>query len=188
MILKNSGKYGNAVGEDFFEKSWEQSWTYIKTVVDVVREPMLILDKNFKILAANEPFYETFRAKPEDTIDHDLYKLGNGQWDIPELRSFLDEVLPKQTFFKGFEVAHNFPSIGRRVIVINARQLHFKEDTKYPPIILLAMEDITEMIAIAERMSSHINNFEKKITEQAEKMNKDIDSLQDAMSKIKKKK
>lgn len=185
MNKKDPVKAKKQIGTDFFDKSWEQSWTYIKTVVDVVREPMLILDKNFCVLAANEPFYKTFQVEPKDTIDRLLYDLGNGQWKIPELHKFLSDILPKQTFFKGFEVAHDFPIIGRKVMIINARQLHFKEETSFPAIILLAMEDVTEMIVVAERMSGHINKFEENMIGQTGKMERDIENLQKEIERLK---
>lgn len=175
------------IDSDFFDKSWEQSWTYIKTVVDVVREPMLILDEHFVVMAANEPFYETFKVSPTDTISHLLFELGNGQWKIPTLQKFLKDILPKQTFFKGFEVAHDFPLIGRKVMIINGRQLHFTEDTGFRPIILLAMEDVTEMIAVAERMAGHVNKFEARLNEQTSKMGADIVNLQKEMEVLRRK-
>ncbi len=140
----------------FFGPLWEGSWTYIKTVVDAAREPVLILDKEFHVLAANKPFYQTFRVEPKDTEGKLVYKLGNGQWNIPALQKLLQDILPKHTFFKGFEVIHEFPVIGRKVILLNARQIHFKEEAKtvpFQPIILLAMEDITEMVAVAEQLA-----------------------------------
>src|SRR3989344_2317466 len=97
------------IGTDFFERLWAESWTYIKTVVDVVRQPILILDKDFKVMAANESFYQTFQVELKDTENKMVYELGNGQWDIPALRKLLEDILPKNTFFKGFEVAHEFP-------------------------------------------------------------------------------
>lgn len=149
---------------DFFDRVWEESWTYIKTVVDVVHEPVLILNKKLCVMAANEAFYKTFKVKPEDTEDNLVYKLGNGQWDIPALRKLLEDILPKQTFFKGFEVVHKFPTIGNKTMILNARQIHsrfVKEDSSpelCPPIILLAMEDVTEMMEIAEKLA----NYNKK--------------------------
>jgi len=74
--------------DDFLKNSWDESWTYIKTVVDVVREPILILDKDFRVLLANEPFYKTFKVKPEDTENKSVYELGNRQWDIPGLKNY----------------------------------------------------------------------------------------------------
>ncbi len=96
----------------------EDSWTYIKTVVDIVREPILFLDKNLCVMAANEPFYQMFQVEPRDTEGEVVYELGNGQWDIPTLRKLLEDILPQHTFFKGFEVAHKFPTIGRKVMIL----------------------------------------------------------------------
>lgn len=100
--------------DDFFGRLWEESWIYIKTVVDVVREPVLILDKNLCVLAANETFYKTFQVNKKETENTLVYKLGNGQWDIPELKSLLEDILPGNTFFNGFEVTHSFPNIGKK--------------------------------------------------------------------------
>jgi hypothetical protein len=123
-------------GSDFFEIFWDRTLTYIKTVVDVVREPMLILDKDFKVIAANETFYYTFKVSSLETEGESLYKLGNGQWKIPVLQKLLDDVLQDQTYFKGFQVAHEFPEIGRKVIILNARQIHIaheEDDDNFPP-------------------------------------------------------
>lgn len=177
--------------EHFFERSWEESWTYIKTVVDVVREPVLILDKDFRVLAANDPFYKTFQVEQKDTEKKIVYELGNGQWDIPDLRKLLENILPKNTFFKGFEVAHNFPAIGPKVMILNARQIHFnsKDDNAkiFPSIILLAIEDITEIMLIAETLSSHTNKLEAKLTAQSNKLELNIKKLEEEINGLKKK-
>ncbi len=180
---KISVKNTSLVGADFFEKLWQESWTYIRTVVDVMREPILILNKDFRVMAANEPFYQTFQVRPEDTEQKIVYKLGNGQWNIPALRKLLENILPKHTFFKGFEVDHNFPIIGRKVILLNARQINFKlsKDNpalkSFPDIILLAMEDVTEVMAIAERLSNHVNVFEAEIGARTRKIELFIEGL-----------
>jgi len=142
----------NYSGQNF---KWEESWTYIKTVVDVVREPVLILDKDFRVLAANEHFYYTFQAEPKDTENKIVYELGNGQWNIPALKKLLEDILPKNTFFKGFEVTHEFPSIGRKIMILNARQIHFTEGVTPRHIILLAIEDVTEMMVVADTLADH---------------------------------
>ncbi|OYV27606.1 MAG: hypothetical protein B7W98_01425, partial [Parcubacteria group bacterium 20-58-5] len=142
-IKKSAVQPRSPVGVDFVELLWEKSWIYIKTVVDVVREPILILDKDLRVMAANDSFYRTFQVELEDTEKRVVYELGNGQWNIPALRKLLEDILPKNTFFKGFEVDHEFPFIGRKVMILNAREIHFKEDTSskdFPPIILLAIE------------------------------------------------
>lgn len=177
---KNTGKTSELTGADFFERLWEESWTYIKTVVDIVREPILILDKDLRVVAANEPFYRTFGVEPKDTEGRVVYELGNGQWDIPSLRKLLEDILPKNTFFKGFQVAHEFPSIGRKVVILNAREIHVKDggDSEVSSsIILLAMEDVTEMMAVAETLSVHAKQIEATLTARIGKLEKEIDAL-----------
>jgi two-component system CheB/CheR fusion protein len=155
-----------STGSDFIKRFWEESWVYTKTVIDIVREPILILDMDLRVIAANDPFYAMFRVKPKDTEKKVVYKLGNGQWDIPRLRSLLEGVLPKHTFFKGFEVKHDFPSIGSKVMILNARRIHCAEDPlskEFMPIILLAIEDVTDMVGVAEALAQHIVLIEKEI-------------------------
>lgn len=175
---------------DFFDRLWEESWTLIKTVVDVVREPMLILDKDLRVMAANESFYRTFQVEPKDTEGKVVYELGDGQWGIPALRKLLEDILPKNTFFKGFEVAHDFPSIGRKVMILNGRQIHCKENStskNFSPIILLAMEDVTEMMVIAQKLANHTNQFEEKMSERTRYMEMQINKLEKEINELKKK-
>ena len=188
MITKKNTKVNGAY---FLERLWEESWTYIKTVVDVVREPVLILDKNFCISAANEPFCDIFKVKPEETENKKLYEIGNGQWNIKALRNLLEDILPKHTFFKGFEVSHNFPQIGQKIMILNARQIHFKmrDDVSrmYPPIILLAIEDVTDMMDVAEMLARHTNEFEAKMSNRTHGLEKQILDLETEVNKLKKK-
>jgi PAS domain-containing protein len=179
----------NPVGAELVELVWEKSWTYIKSVVDVVREPILILDKDLRVMAANEPFYRAFRVHEQDTEGKLVYELGNGQWDIPALRKLLENILPQHTFFKGFEVEHDFPTIGTKVMILNARQIHFEDDTTaklFPPIILLAMEDITEMMGVAETLAGHAKHFESKLIDRTQKLEMQIKSLEREVHGLKK--
>jgi len=173
-------------GNDFVDHFWEKSWTYIKTVVDVVREPVLILDKDLNVMSANESFYRTFQVEPEDTEKKIIYELGNGQWDIPALRKLLDNILPKNTFFKGFEVSHEFPFIGRKIMILNARQIYIKEDAVFPPIILLAIEDVTEIMSVAETLAVHTKQTEIRLTERTNKLEDHIGKLQKEINRLKK--
>jgi hypothetical protein len=141
-------------------------------VVDIMREPFLILDKDLRVMAANESFYQTFQVEENDTEKKIVYELGNGQWDIPALRKLLEDILPKNTFFKGFEVIHDFPLIGRKVMILNARRI-YKENTGsevFPPIILLAIEDVTEMMDVAKKLAEHTNQFEARIIAQTKQL------------------
>jgi nitrogen-specific signal transduction histidine kinase len=176
-------------GDNSVERLWEESWIYIKTVVDVVREPVLILNKDLHVMTANDSFYRTFRVEQKDTENKFVYELGDGQWNIPALRKLLEDILPKKTFFKGFEVTHEFPFIGRRVMILNARQIYFKEDPTlgiFPPIILLAMEDVTEIMLVAETLASHANRLENKLSGQTQKLEVHIKKLDKEISKLKK--
>lgn len=174
--------------DDLAIRLWEKSWAYIKTVVDIVREPMLVLDKDLRVLTANESFYRTFQIDIKDTEKKLIYELGNGQWDIPSLRKLLEEILPKNNFFKGFEMTHDFPFIGRKVMILNAHQIHFKEDNVlglFPLIILLAMEDATEMMVIAEILAGHANLLEDKFAEKTKKLEFNITKLEKEVNKLK---
>lgn len=178
------------VGSDFVERLWEKSWTYIKTVVDVVREPILILDKDLHVMAGNDSFYRVFQVEAKDTEKKIVYELGNGQWNIPALRKLLENILPQNTFFKGFEVDHEFPFVGRKIMILNARQIHFKEDTVselIPPIILLAIEDVTDMMVVAETLASHAKQMEQKLTQRTVKLETHIVKLEKEINQLKKK-
>lgn len=178
------------VGADFFVEFWEESWTYITTVVDVLREPVLILDKNLKVLAANEAFYNLFQVDKKETEGKVIYKLGNGQWDIPSLRKLLENILPKNTFFKGFEVEHNFPSIGQRTIILNARHIHSRDKTTsqlFPPIIMIAMEDVSEIMSIASRLAQYTNQLEATLSTRTQKLETQIATLEKKINGTKKK-
>jgi len=112
------------------------------SIVDTVREPMLVLNADLRVRRANRSFYRTFRVTPEETVDRLVYDLGNQQWDIPWLRKLLEEVLPQDTAFDDFEVEHAFPDIGRKYMLLNARRICGKDNqTEF---ILLAIEDTTE--------------------------------------------
>lgn len=173
---------------DFLDRLWEESWVYIKTVVDVVREPILILDKDFRVMAANESFYRTFQVETKDTEQRVVYELGNGQWNIPALKKLLEDILPKNTFFKGFEVSHEFPAIGQKVMILNARQIHFNGDVTaqiFPPIILLAIEDVTEIMLVAETLAGHTNKVETRLIEKTQKLESHIEKLEKEINILK---
>src|SRR5579863_5073151 len=120
---------------------WRVACTYIRTVIDTAREPFLILDKDMRVLSANRIFYRFFRVTKKATEKTLVYKLGDGQWDIPALRKLLEKILPKNTSFVDYQVDHVFPGIGRRIILLNARRIYTAQNSRL--ILLLAMEDIT---------------------------------------------
>jgi diguanylate cyclase (GGDEF)-like protein/PAS domain S-box-containing protein len=110
--------------------------------VATVREPLVVLDADLRVVSTNHSFYEVFAVKPEETEGQLIYDLGNKQWDIPKLRKLLKEILPKSGTFADYEVEHEFPAIGKKIMLLNARKIYSK--INQTEMILLAIEDITE--------------------------------------------
>jgi diguanylate cyclase (GGDEF)-like protein/PAS domain S-box-containing protein len=127
---------------------------YAENIVETVREPLVVLNSDLKILTANRSFYTTFKVTPEETIGNFIHDLGNRQWDIPKLRVLFEEILPHDTVFNDYEVEHDFLDIGRKIILLNAREISRKHIGSH--IILLAMEDITERKLAEERIGEII--------------------------------
>lgn len=111
-----------------------------QSIIETMRDPLLVLDKGLSVRVANRAFYRIFQEAPEAVVSRGIYELGNGQWNIPRLRVLLEEMLPQSTTLDDFEVEHDFPQIGRKTMLLNARHL-VNQDV---PLILLAIEDITE--------------------------------------------
>ena len=97
-----------------------------QAIVITIPEPFVVLDEKFRVLAASHSFYETFKAHPGTTRGCLLYELGNGQWDIPALRVLLETIIPKQVVMEGFEVEHDFPGVGCRTMLLNARKVVYE--------------------------------------------------------------
>jgi transcriptional regulator with GAF, ATPase, and Fis domain len=110
-------------------------------IMGSIREPLVVLDAELKVVKANRSFYQTFNIKPDETEGILIYDLGNRQWNIPKLRELLEEILPGNTIFNDFEVEHNFETIGRKIMHLNARRIYTKPTQTQ--LILLAIEDVT---------------------------------------------
>ena len=115
---------------------------YAQSIVDTVREPLLVMNGNFEVVSASRAFYQTFGVKPEEIEGKTFFTLDNRQWDIPKLHDLLETVLPKDTSFENFEIEHTFPGIGQRTMLLNARRI--PGETSAKQLILLAMEDTTQ--------------------------------------------
>ena len=118
------------------------AWAFAQGIVDTVREPVLVLDKELRVIAASRSFYSAFKVSPEDTQGRLLYALGDGQWDIPKLRVLLEKIMPEHGVMEGYEVEHEFPGLGHRTMCLNARQVFYEGGAGTT--ILLGIEDITE--------------------------------------------
>ena len=124
------------------EQLVQDTVNYSENIIATLREPFIVLDDNLRIKTANRTFYETFRVSPEETENQFIYDLGNRQWDIPKLRTLLEEVLSDHHSIHDFEIEHNFPTIGRKIMLLNA--CRFVSVDIRLNLILLAIEDITE--------------------------------------------
>ena len=119
----------------------DEAREYAEGMINTVREPLIVLDQDLRVLTASRSFYEFFKVSPEETVGQLIYDLGNKQWDIPKLRELLETILSQRTTFDDYEVDHDFATIGRRIMLLNARQI--QKVLSKERIILLAIEDIT---------------------------------------------
>ncbi|MBN1842639.1 MAG: PAS domain-containing protein [Deltaproteobacteria bacterium] len=140
----------------------QEALEYAQTIVDTVREPLVVLDVDLRVISASRSFYEIFQATPEETNGRLFYDLGNREWDIPKLRELLEQILPKSSVFDDFEVEHDFETIGRRAMLLNARQMCI--EAKETQFILLALEDITERKRANELLHSINEVFQEAMT------------------------
>ena len=126
-----------------------ESEEYLKSILATIRESLLVLDRDLKVLSVNNYFLKTFEVSEAETLGKKLFELGNGQWNIPALRNMLEQILPTQNPIVNYEVEHDFPSIGKKVMVLNAHQVELEGN--YKDNILIAIEDITERKDIEKR-------------------------------------
>src|ERR1035437_90031 len=122
-------------------KSAEEVSELAENIIDTVREPLLLLDKDLRVVKASRSFYDFFMVSSDETIGTLIYDLGNHQWNIPKLRELLETILPEKATFDNYEVEHDFSTIGKRIMLLNARQI--ERALGKEKIILLAIEDIT---------------------------------------------
>ena len=137
----------------------DASREFAENIINTVREPLIALDQHLRVVTASRSFYEFFKVKPEETVGQLIYDLGNKQWDIPWLRHLLETILPQKTTFDDYEVEHDFTAIGRRIMLLNARQI--KRGTGKERIILLAIEDITERKRLEDLLSESETRYRR---------------------------
>ncbi len=130
---------------------------YSEAIVSTVHSSLIVLDKNFRVKFANKTFYKTFAVGQKETEGVVLYDLGNNQWDIPRLREFLQKIVPKNAHFNGFEVTHNFPDIGEKVMLLNASRINHKN--KKQELILLSIKDVTEEVSVRKKVEESEKRF-----------------------------
>jgi PAS domain S-box-containing protein len=145
------------------KKSADEASEFAESVINTVREPLISLDQNLRVVTVSRSFYEFFKVKPEETIGNLIYDLGNRQWDIPKLRTLLEEILLRDNKFDDYEVEHEFSNIGHKIMLLNARRIVKKESGSQ--LILLAIEDITEKMILQRALTERTSEAEKAQSE-----------------------
>jgi two-component sensor histidine kinase len=117
-------------------------------IIDTVRDPLLVLDHELRIVAASRAFFQRFHLADRDVRDHLIYEIDDGQWNIPELRTILETIAKDHVTVEDYEVDRDFPRVGRRIMLLNARKVFYAEGGE--PTTLLAFEDVTARRAVEE--------------------------------------
>ena len=146
---------------------------YMQTLVDVARESFLILNSDMRVISANPVFYQNFHVKRAQTEGKLLYDLGNGQWNIPELKDLLEKILPEKKTVKDYLVTHVFEKIGKKTMQLNARQIDSAQ------LIILAMEDITVRENLEEKLAQTVKDLEVKVTERTVELKDRVKELEE---------
>jgi two-component system, chemotaxis family, CheB/CheR fusion protein len=121
------------------EQETNEARIQAEAILETTRQPLLVLDGGLKLISANNAFSETFDVPRMETEGSSIYDLGDAQWDIPEFRKLLEEIIPKNTTFKNFEMEHDFPNIGRKKMLVDARRIDREGDR--PPLILIGFQE-----------------------------------------------
>ena len=151
------------------EEALIESKDYAENILHTTREALLVLDPELRVVSANRAFYEAFQVTPQETENRLIYELGNRQWDVPKLRELLEDILPTNSVVHDFEVTHDFPAIGPRIMSLNASGI-YNQERKQMRLILLAMEDVTERRQIEVQRSQFSHELEKKVFERTEEL------------------
>jgi two-component system CheB/CheR fusion protein len=164
--------------EDQNKKEQLTSKHYMQALIETIREAFLIIDSKLRVVEANDVFYETFKVTKKETEKKLVYELGNGQWNIPSLKKLLEEVLPAKKIVKDYEVDDNFPTIGRKVMLLNANQVDSLQ------LILLAFEDITSEKELEKKLAEYTKGLEVKVSERTKQLAlrvKELEQLNQSM-------
>ncbi len=156
----------------------------LNNFLNSVREPLLVLDAELKVIQANPSFYQTFNVKPHETEGVLIYDLGNRQWDIPKLRELLEDILPQNSLFHDFEVEHTFETIGRKIMHLNARRIYREENQTQ--LILLAIEDATDRENYKRNLEEIVEKRTAELVHARDEAEKSRHLTETALNEIKK--
>ena len=161
------------------ETALEKAQVYSDDIIATLREPFLVLNVDLRVKTANRAFYDSFHVTKGETENRLVYDLGNGQWDIPSLRTLLDEVLSENKSVQDFEVEHTFPSLGRKTMLLNARP--FPPESKHPELILLAMEDVSALRERADELAAANRNKDEFLATLAHELRNPLAPISNAV-------
>jgi two-component system CheB/CheR fusion protein len=157
------------------ERQLLESKYYAESIIDSLHEPLLVLTSDHSVVSANPAFYRHFNVEASATIGRKIYELGNRQWNIPELRTLLEDVFPANNAFDDFEVEHAFEGIGTRTILVSARRLGHTQ------LILIGLRDITERKHLENQ--AHTANSDLRVANDAlKRANGDLQHFSYAVS------
>ncbi len=153
------------VNQELYDRNeqLDLSRLYSESIVRTIREPLIILNKYLQVKSANQSFYNMFQTSEDATEGKSLFELGNNQWEIPGLRKMLEKILPEKTAIADYEVTHDFPGLGERIMLLNASKIF--RDNSDEQSILLAIEDITEKRKIDIDLKLFTEELEKQVSE-----------------------
>ncbi|MBL9163535.1 MAG: PAS domain-containing protein [Planctomycetaceae bacterium] len=161
------------------ERALDKTLSYADDIIATLREPFVVLDSDLRVKTANRSFYDVFQVTKEETENRLVYDLGNGQWDIPGLRKLLDEVLSRNQSVHDFEVEHTFPALGRKTMLLNARP--FPPDSKYPELILLAVEDVSALRERADQLAEAGRNKDEFLATLAHELRNPLSPIRNSV-------
>lgn len=157
------------------EETFLQDKKYAESFMETISQPLVLLSSDLKVICANRFFYESFQLTPKETEGEYYFDIGNHQWDIPALRELLNKIILHNAYFYDFEVDHEFPLFGQRTILLNARRIY--RGNQFGDMILLALEDITELIDIGEEIFSRKRMATAALMSDRPKLEMDLPSL-----------
>src|SRR5438477_3823913 len=143
-----------------------------EAIVDTVREPLVVLDEVMRVLIASRSFYRAFQVTKQETEGRALFELGNGQWNIASLRERLGRIIPEHATIEGFEVEHDFPTIGRRTMLLNARKVFYESNNSTS--LLVAIEDVTERRALEREKDELLRQKDLLLREMNHRINNSL--------------
>src|SRR5437868_2597582 len=143
-----------------------------EAIVDTVREPLVVLDELMRVLIASRSFYRAFQVTKQETEGRALFELGNGQWNIASLRERLGRIIPEHATIEGFEVEHDFPTIGRRTMLLNARKVFYESNNSTS--LLVAIEDVTERRALEREKDELLRQKDLLLKEMNHRINNSL--------------